>query len=531
MSRSEKTIFWIIFSLLFSVLAWWKCLSWVEGYADNVLEAELVDNVAHRGLPLTQLQASIKQAVDLWYMKVDELCRNPLKVPPEREFNYFRWHPYVILYLLAPLAWFLPGSYMISAMIVASFVGLLAAAYWLLRKRGVNPWCAGAFCCLIMAHPGWYLAIQGQVYPDRLFLLTGMLLLIALFSPQARMKWILLFGILSILITERIGLVCGAFLFGASILYFRKLAALRWKIILMSFGCALYSMVLIKFFIQYSATEGFSSNFIWPIIKMHLSTPSFVEALAVFFIFNFAYLGLFSVFEWRGLLLTLGVMVPNILGNVGGAEKYNWVTHYHAMYFPFLVWASLEGFAKLYNFSRKRTARVLLFTVILLLTSLSAAMPPKETYKTLGYRWKNYLQHPLYFSIHEMPAFYGQNATRPLFKDIVPIIKRTIPKGSVVGTFEPIMPSLYGWADILFYPDGLEDADYALVRYEKDESGKYIYSGEVCYQGAEDCARLSKCLTERMRAAGYNTETPVLLGTRSFAILKREHQSSLPGKQ
>jgi hypothetical protein len=356
-------------------------------------------------------------------------------------------------------------------------------------------------------------------------------LLIAFFSPQAKMKWILLSAILSILITERIGLICGAFLFGAAILYFRKLAALRWKIILLSFGCALYSIVLIKFFIQYSATEGFSSNFIWPIIKMHLSTPSFVEALAVFFIFNFVYLGLFSVFEWRGLLLTLGVMVPNILGNIGGAEKYNWVTHYHTMYFPFLVWASLEGFAKLYNFSRKRTARVLLFTVVLLLTSLSASMLPKETYKTLGYRWKNYLQHPLYFSIHEMPAFYGQHATRPLFKDIIPIIKRTIPKGSVVGTFEPIMPSLYGWADIVFYPDGLEDADYALVRYEKDESGKYIYSGEVCYQGAEDCARLSRCLTERMRAAGYNTETPVLLGTRSFAILKREHQSPLPGKQ
>jgi hypothetical protein len=524
-------IFWIVFSLLFSVLAWWKCLTWVEGYADNVLEAELVDNVAHRGLPLTQIQASIKQAVDLWYMKVDELCRNPLKAPPEREFNYFRWHPYVILYLLAPLAWFLPGSYVIAATIVASFVGLLAAAYWLLRKRGVNPWCAGGFCCLIMAHPGWYLAIQGQVYPDRLFLLTGMLLLIALFSSQAKMKWILLFAVLSILVTERIGLICGAFLFGAAILYFRKLAALRWKIILLSFGCALYSMVLIKFYIKYYATEGFSSNFIWPVIKLHLSTPSFVEALAVFFIFNFAYLGLFSVFEWRGLLLTLGVMVPNILGTIGGAEKYNWVTHYHTMYFPILVWASLEGLARLYNFSRKRTAHVLLFMAVLLLAFLSAAMPPRETYKTLGYRWKNYLQHPLYFSIHEMPAFYGRNATRPLFKDIVPIIKSAIPKGSVVGTFEPLMPTLYGWADILFYPDGLEDADYALIRYEKDASGKYIYSGEVCYEGAEECARLSSCLTERLRAAGYNTETPVLMETHKFAILKRERQPPPAEKQ
>ena len=46
MSRSEKAIFWIVFALLFGVLAWWKCLTWVEGWGDNVFTVDLSETIA-----------------------------------------------------------------------------------------------------------------------------------------------------------------------------------------------------------------------------------------------------------------------------------------------------------------------------------------------------------------------------------------------------------------------------------------------------------------------------------------------------
>lgn len=536
MSRSEKVIFWIAFSLLFSVLAWWKCLTWVEGYSDNVLLVDLLDNIAHRGLPFTQVQASLAEAVDIWNMKADELCALPLKLPAERDFNYFRWHPYVILYAIAPLAWFIPSPYVISSLIALSFVGMLAAAYWLLRQRGVNPWFSLAFLGLVLSNPGWCQSLQGQTYVDRLFLLPAMLLLIALFSRKAQMKWILLFGILSLLITERVGVICGAFLLGASILYWRKLAPLRRKIILMGFGCVLYSFFLIKLYVRYYATAAFSNNFVWSQIEFHLSTPPFVGGLAVLLIVNFAFLGLFSVFEWRGLLLTLGVMLPNILGSIGGAEKTNWYTHYHTMYLPFLVWASLEGYARVYNFSRKRAVRAPLLAVTLMILVFSnvlvpSNLPETSSYKTLTFTWKYYQHNPFFLATTEIPAFLSDAATRPPFRQLMPMIKATIPRGSFVGTFDIMMPPLYGWANLLDYPDGLAEADYVIVRVEKDASGNRIYGGQPCLVSQDECAKISSCLTERLRRAGYTTDSPVLLGSSGLAILKRGYPSSLNGKQ
>jgi hypothetical protein len=59
----------------------------------------------------------------------------------------------------------------------------------------------------------------------------------------------------------------------------------------------------------------------------------------------------------RLALIAFGAMLPNILDNIAGAEKTGWSTHYHSVYFPFLVAAALIGFANLWKRVKTKTAQ------------------------------------------------------------------------------------------------------------------------------------------------------------------------------
>ena len=54
-------------------------------------------------MPFSQIAATINEAFQTGFvLKAEELCALPFGLPSTLEFNYFRWHTYFDLYLLAP---------------------------------------------------------------------------------------------------------------------------------------------------------------------------------------------------------------------------------------------------------------------------------------------------------------------------------------------------------------------------------------------------------------------------------------------
>jgi hypothetical protein len=70
------------------------------------------------------------------------------------------------------------------------------------------------------------------------------------------------------------------------------------------------------------------------------------------------------------------MMVPNIIGNIGGAEKYGFLTHYHTLYFPFLIFASIMGYIQLIKICKTKIQRISASAVLIALIVLSAASSP-----------------------------------------------------------------------------------------------------------------------------------------------------------
>ena len=54
-------------------------------------------------------------------------------------------------------------------------------------------------------------------------------------------------------------------------------------------------------------------------------------------------LGIFAFFAGiRVAIIAMACLVPNVIITVGGAEFTGWTTHYHAMYFPILIFTALQ---------------------------------------------------------------------------------------------------------------------------------------------------------------------------------------------
>jgi hypothetical protein len=87
-------------------------------------------------------------------------------------------------------------------------------------------------------------------------------------------------------------------------------------------------------------------------LKARLSDAVFQRNIGIFFSNNFILI-LLSIAVPRLAFLSFIVMMPNLIGNIGGAEKTGWLTHYHSYYFPILSFAATIGASKIYIFLQR----------------------------------------------------------------------------------------------------------------------------------------------------------------------------------
>ncbi len=174
-ANREYLIGVFIFLALFLTLTSLKMILIDDRRGDTAVFFQLVENVANRGAPVSQVFANTQGFIEsgLLTMPAEQIARNPLAPPSLAERNMLHFHAYLILYPIAVFARFLPVELVICSLYILTFVGMVALAYFILRSKAVSIAGACLFCLLVVSHPAWSLGLLGQFYPDRLFVLAG----------------------------------------------------------------------------------------------------------------------------------------------------------------------------------------------------------------------------------------------------------------------------------------------------------------------------------------------------------------------
>lgn len=523
LSNPEFKILAIIFIILLAITSWWKVRQWHEGNGDSAFIVQLSNNIAATGKPTSELMASIDIVLkSIVSAPAEILCAMPLTAPLDKNFNYFKkWHTYLILYVLAPINMFVSSVITLSSLTILSFLSLLLIAYVAARKRGLPIVFSAMITLIISTHPAWSQAILGQLYIDRFFIGLGFLLIFLLNDFSKSRKLILAVGIAATLVSDRTGLIAGAILIAHEA--FEKLKGKKISIfnLTLGFACCLFSVYLMKFVVEHPSYGGFASSLTPQSIIQNFSNPVFANNFIYFVIINLIIFGSIAAFSPKYFLIAIGLMLPNLFGDIGGAEKIGFSTHYHTLYLPALAWATMEGFTIIYyKFQNKKHSKI--FNKILLCFSVAVVIILSGATSLGGIPYlftkDSFFDEAPLIIAKDLLSFINGPKKHALdrFKEI----KNIIPKHSKIATTEPYMTYFVMDYDLTFFPIGLADADSILLPYKKELNGEFTYFGATTYLGPEESNKINACLKERLKLLKFNVDSPLIFG--DLALLQKK---------
>lgn len=508
----EKRLLLLLCTGAIFVVGFALSINWYSGMGDNATYSDITLNIARTGRSRSQVLSTI---ID--YIFTEKIvAATPLQVQG-KEFpalkstlNTLSFHFTPIQYLIAPLARAFPINIVWGNLIAISYVGMLVIGYYLLRKRGVSLIATAVMTGLFSLHPSWNDSLFGQIYIDRIFLLTAMAMLAGLTSTKTRVWLVSLFTILSCLIIEKMAIIVGVFLILYSILYGNKHTRAQ-NMLTTSLGVlsGFLGFLIIQFVLNNNYYSSFLSLSSFLNYGIYLTTyPNAAQNLVTFILTNLPLL-LLAVFEWRALLIALVMMIPNIVGNLGGAEKIGFVTHYHTTYFPFLIWAAIQGFVRIYRNTWTRSHSWVIPIAISVFAIVS--LYPFLATRTLRETW------PLrtLWIIQDYQNPLGKYTTQMKMKET---LEATIPAGAVVSTPERYMIYLFQRNKVYYYPLGMDGADYVVVDLNTDRDIPK-YRGIYSYLGSEESNQIDEILLSRMIEKGYDIDHPTTF--QNMAIIER----------
>src|ERR1700688_834222 len=522
--KFEFTLAVVLFVVLTTLMTSVKVIKISDQRGDTAQFFQTAENIASRGVPVSGVFENVYWYVfqsHLLMMPADEIARNPLSPPSVKERNMFTFHAHLILYPMAALTWILPTDVVFFLLHSLTFAGTLLVSYFILRRSDLSVPAALLFCLLIMTHPASSLGFWGQPYPDRLFVLAGLIFMYLASREGVSRAQLLITAVIAAAINERAGTILGVFLLLYTFLYWKKVPApdrllkIGMGAVLLAYGF-LFSRVLVN---EYYATflpmsvGAFMAN---------VRFPGFVQNGELFLLINSVLL-VIAFFEWRAALIAMVCMLPNLLGNIGGAEKVNFVTHYHSYYFPVLIWAALSGYVAAYRMASGHRLMPALYAtgggLVLFLGCIDPGTAPRITIS------------PLYLNQHFLREFAKEtkdyvSAGGLQVHGLAEAARQAVPEGSVVQTGESLMPFLYRNRTVRFLPVDIDHADYAVLSILSNADGKITYGGVLSFLGPEEKAKVNSVILKRMRKDGYDFERPTLLVPIGVAILHRTQPRS-----
>lgn len=510
----------IISFMIVGLLVTLKSLKINEMEGDTAIFYQLAENIASRGQPVSQVFANTQAFLEsgLLTMPADKLAKDPLLPPPAAERNEISFHAYLILYPIGALVKIFPTSLVFMSLWVLSFVGVVALAYLALRGRNISIPAALLFCLLIVTHPAWSDGLlSGQFYPDRLFVFFGFAFMLLASRNEKNRGMLLTAGIVCALINERGAITAGIFLLAYQLLFWKQSIIDRYFKLALAAGLLLYGTVIVKLFVS----NAYYSTFLPPSAGAAIDLfrdPVFAQKAELFLLVNVAFL-IVALFNVRAAVIAAVLMMPNLLGNIGGAEKIGWVTHYHSYYLPGLIWAALLGYQTAYFKATTRQLRAGFYAVacgLILFVSFVDPYTPAPLSISPSNVWNQF-----FFKTKVQMAQWFTPSGRS-FYHIKDDIARDVPQGSVISTTEQLMAFLYRGRTIRALPVDIDHADFAGMPYTMVD-GKPVFSGVPSYLPPEGQKQVNNVILARMKRDGYDLEHAKLIPELGMAIIRRKH--------
>jgi hypothetical protein len=485
---------------------------------DTAIFFQLAENVAQRGAPVSQVFANTQAFLEGGTLSapVKKIASEPLAPPAADERNMLGFHAYSVLFLTGALAKIFPSNIVVFGQMVVSFIGLGLLCYVLLRREKVSVVAALAFCLLVVSHPAWSESLlSGQPYPDRLFLLVGFAFMYLVTRPTAPTAWLVGGALLCASVNERGAIVAGEFLFLHTLLFWKERT--NDRVFRAGLGAGFFTLgTLVATFVlhnaQYASFLPGSPGQLWS----NLSSSSSRPLLELFALVNFPFLVL-AFFEWKTAAIAVVLMIPNVIGTIGGAEKTGWATPYHTYYLPALILAACIGYRRLYEVLKIRKCRWVIAPALGSLVAYFCLLSPVDaTPVRFGGAYARY--HFISALLDDKTRYFSDygRAMTALANDM----RAAVPDRATVSSVEAGMPIMYRRDEIRFFPIGIDRADYALMSYAQTRPGTRYY-GAITFLGPASQEQLDAAILRRMRADGYDFAHARKYPLLGLALVKR----------
>lgn len=490
---------------------------------DTAMFFQTTQNIATRGVPMTNVGES-----SIWTFKyrlaaktAAELARDPLAASPVREGNLFAWHTYFILYAVALFARIMPVQIALLGSYVLSFLGTIVLTYWILRRNGLPIGAAASFCVLVMTYAGWSDGLQGQFFPDRLFLLPALAFMFLISKQGASRAGLIVMAVLCASITERAPLIAGGFTVVYVALNWRSASDRYFKAAL---GMVLLAMAAIAFHSLANTENGsYLAGSVGQLLHW-FSRPEYLEKTTLFVLVNLTLLAI-AFFEWRAAVVAMLLMVPNVIGTIGGSEKVGWAGAYHSYYMPALIWAAIAGFTALYR-KTNAGAKWAPYAAVAVLVAYAALLNP-FSYARIDFSPANVSSTFFPQLASDLRAYSGGAFQFHTKNDEA--IRQAVPEGSSVSADESAMPILYKNRTLDFFPLNVDHADYAVVSTAalQDPQHVAITAGGIGFNvnhlGGDEAKSINDVIFARMKRDGYDLAHPLVFVPPGLAVIKRLH--------
>jgi hypothetical protein len=502
--RSEKLLALVAFLVLTGLLGTYHAVNAFNHNLDTAFLLEAMRHVRETGVPTTFLGPAFLDALEGLYFDASTFCNAAMKAS-EKGLSIMTSHAYLMIYPLGWLGWLAPDHVVLGLVNGLAYAGFVYILYGVLRRHGVGVTGALAFCAVAIAHPVWTFGQMGDFYLDRFFSPLGLLyaaLLHALVSgrqaPTPRALALLLAVVLlAVSTTERAAVMVGYMSAVFLAAYWRQ-APRELKLLVPMLCVVLGTYVLVWMLTVYvphdaTPTHGrFLQRLLHELGKFN--DPVMGPKIAEFLWVNLVLLAIWAGADWRLALIAAAAVFPNLAVSMGGAEKTGWSTHYHSLYFPFVVFAGAAGLGKVWSRLVGTRWRFAVAVAV-------AALVPLIGQAAAAYRGQPGIGLRAYLFYTQGKDSYERYRAEQLRK-----VAEAVPKGSRVAALEQFTPILQDGRKVSYYPVGLAEADYAVLARVDKPDGSFTYVGAVSYVGAG--AEADACLTQRMGRMGFDTDKP-----------------------
>lgn len=443
-----------------------KDLRQYERAGDSAIFEQLLYNIAEGKGSVSNVFANTQHYIETYLGKtpIDLIEKNDhleLNGPVIDERNMLKFHAYYVLYPISIFSKIIDSSLLLAILQSLTFFCMLLVLYFFIANKS-SKFLALIFVFIVFCNPNWYGGIQGWFYPDKLFVIFAILFCIAIYEKS--LKYLILLSFIMILINERAALISGVVLmfYLVSFSFYNNFKAKNFfdiKLFLIALVLIIYSYITKNYILDnvYYGGSYLPANF--NDLMLRLQTPDFVNKIYINLVNNSPLL-LLLLFSKRFILGALFVLSLNIIGNIGGAEKIGWTTHYHSYYFPIIAFAAAVGYINIINKIKQ--------------FSISNNLKVFIKFISVGLVFGIFLLHQQYkinkLDITPLGSFvkyydtvvYYLKTTESGYSDKL-MLKKIIEPNTLVCTTEFGMAMLYQNNKVSFFPIDIDKADYVFI--------------------------------------------------------------------